>query len=67
MPPDGKPVFLLCRPKERADAIKAHMESLIADSSIRRQIYWLKPGDLAATVRAWLLEQEPTGQGVKKG
>ncbi len=55
---DGRPAFFLCRSKESAVRVKERMEQLLASPPAGRKVYWLTPGDLAATYRAWRPEPE---------
>jgi hypothetical protein len=42
------------------------MDRLRAETTPGRKLHWLKPGDLAATARAWLIEQEASQAGKQR-
>jgi HEAT repeat protein len=53
----------MCRPKDRPGEIHEHMERLRAEPFVRREIYFVAPGDLAATARRAMLEAERASKG----
>ena len=52
----GRPIFMMCRSKNVPTQLKIDMERLQKEPFVNRKVYWLRPGNLGATVRKWMLE-----------
>ncbi len=57
---EGRPIFLMCRSKDLPAQLKTDMERLKQEAFIEREITWLRPGNLGATVKQWLLDAPPS-------